>query len=367
MNLEILREKGWVVYECISGSHAYGLNIEGSDVDIRGIFIQPTEDILQGDYIEQVSDKKNDITFYEINRFIDLCATGNPNMLELLNVSEENVIFKDPIIDELFTPELKNKFITTKLKHTFLGYAFTQIKKARGLGKKINWDQEKMKRKTVLDFCYVLGEREQSIRFEKFKDINSRENRSTTPIYDEHTIVLSKVNNFPDMYTMYYLPGEGGMVAEGGAVESNEVRTCDIPKGNPPIGYVRFDRDAYSTHCKKYKEYTTWVENRNPQRYKDNLKGEQGYDHKNFLHCYRLLFMAKDVAEGRGIVVRRPEREFLLGIRNGELTYEDILAGTEKLMDEIAEIFDNSDLPRSFPVNEKRRLLKTIRLKYLNK
>jgi len=36
-------------------------------------------------------------------------------------------------------------------------------------------------------------------------------------------------------------------------------------------------------------------------------------------------------------------------------------------MDEISEIFDNSDLPRSFPPNEKRRLLKTVRLKYLNR
>ena len=52
---------------CVSGSHAYGLNTERSDVDVRGIFICGQDRVLSdlnynGDYkyIKQISDDKND-------------------------------------------------------------------------------------------------------------------------------------------------------------------------------------------------------------------------------------------------------------------------------------------------------------------
>lgn len=105
MNIELLRKRGWIIFECISGSHAYGLNIEGSDVDIRGVYTQPTEMVLRDEYIEQVSDSTNDTTFYEIGRFIELLEKGNPNMLELLNVDDEHIIYKSELFDRYFPAE----------------------------------------------------------------------------------------------------------------------------------------------------------------------------------------------------------------------------------------------------------------------
>ena len=67
MTIEELRKSGWIAFEYIRGSHAYGLNTETSDEDHGGVFICPPEMLmgLRGQYIEQVADVKNDTVFYE--------------------------------------------------------------------------------------------------------------------------------------------------------------------------------------------------------------------------------------------------------------------------------------------------------------
>ena len=41
-----LRASGSIIFECISGSRAYGLATANSDTDIRGVFITPKEKVL---------------------------------------------------------------------------------------------------------------------------------------------------------------------------------------------------------------------------------------------------------------------------------------------------------------------------------
>ena len=150
MTLQDLYDQKLILLECISGSKAYGTDLPTSDTDIKGIFILPKDKFFGLDYISQVSDEKNDIVFYEIGRFVELLYKNNPNILELLNTPEEHIIQKHPLMDKI-----KSELVVSKLcKQTFAGYAQTQIKKARGLNKKIlnPMDQE---RKSVLHFCQV--------------------------------------------------------------------------------------------------------------------------------------------------------------------------------------------------------------------
>ena len=233
MNIKILREKGWIIFEAVSGSNAYGTNVEGSDIDIRGVYIQPTEEMLGlNNYVPHVSDDKNDTTFYEIGTFLELAAKGNPNIMELFNMPEDCIIYKSPIWDELFTPEVCKKFITTRLKYSFTGFAVAQIKKARGMNKKIAWEQNKVTRKDVLDFCYVITGKEESV---KFKDwVSNRYN------FGDHDFGLAKVNNVPDLYSIYLLHECGGIISE----DSNDVQVRNIPKDAPFISYLRFDKNA---------------------------------------------------------------------------------------------------------------------------
>ena len=94
----------------IRGSHAYGTNIETSDTDYAGVFIQSKEDIFGFNYKEQINDDKNDTVIYEIKRFLQLLASNNPTVLELLNTPKDCIIYKDPIFDLVL--ENRDKFIT---------------------------------------------------------------------------------------------------------------------------------------------------------------------------------------------------------------------------------------------------------------
>jgi len=118
----------------------------------------------------------------------------------------------------------------------------------------------------------------------------------------------------------------------------------------------------YSTHCKDYREYQEWLEKRNPLRYEDNAKADNLFDTKNMSHCVRLLYTAKDIALGKGLILSRPEKEQLLDIRNGKYTYDEIISIAETLKEEVDELFNlNTTLPREVNRKYLQQLLLKIR------
>ena len=188
--LDYIKNNNLMLLEAISGSHAYGLNIETSDIDKRGVFICELDDYLCGKYPEQINDENNDITFYELGRFLSLVGTNNPNILELLNIPDDCIIYKHPLFD-LIT-ERKNEFITKICRNSFGKYASSQISKAKGLNKKQNWEQDKVTRKDILDFVYVI-ENGQTIQW---KIWNTR--------YNEKFCGVVNVSNARDLYAVYF-------------------------------------------------------------------------------------------------------------------------------------------------------------------
>ena len=150
MTIEDLKAQGLIILECISGSRAYGLNTPTSDTDIKGVFLLPKKDFYGLEYTPQVSDATNDVVYYELGRYMELLAVNNPNILELLNTPEESVLYMHP-----FLKEIKTELIISKLcKNTFGKFAMAQVKKAKGLQKKIVNPVGK-ERKGILSFCYV--------------------------------------------------------------------------------------------------------------------------------------------------------------------------------------------------------------------
>lgn len=55
--------------------------------------------------------------------------------------------------------------------------------------------------------------------------------------------------------------------------------------------------------------------------------------------------MAEEIARFGKLNVRRPEREWLLKIRAGEFSYEDLLKKAEEKIQVIDDLFKKSDLP----------------------
>lgn len=329
-----------LLFKTIAGSKAYGLDLPTSDTDIRGIFLQPNEYRLGNGYKEQLNDVKNDIVYYELNRFVNLLTNNNPNIIENLFAPTDKILILDNRIKPLY--DNRHKFLTKKIRFTFGGYSISQIKKARGLNKKIVNPIDK-ERKTPLDYCHV---------FEKDSGytMTARQYLAKWDMKQEQC-GLSELPNGQQIYKLYYdvfnTLGFRGIISDDG----NEIRHSEVPKEFPLKAYLIYNKDGYSIYCKEYKEYWEWVEKRNPHRYNDNISHSQNYDGKNMMHCLRMLDMAIEIAEGRGVNLVRPNREWLLSVRKGLVDYNEIMSLIEEKKNKMDEAFVKSDLPDS--VDEK--------------
>ncbi len=329
MTIEELKEKGLIILECISGSRAYGLDTPSSDTDIKGVFLLPKKDFYGLEYTAQVSNPTNDIVYYELGRYMELLAVNNPNILELLNTPKSAVLYKHPFLEEI-----NSELILSKLcKNTFGKFALSQIKKAKGLKKKIVNPVGK-ERKNVLSFCYV-NYRQGSISLKKFLEIKN---------WKQENCGLINISHMKNMFGLFYSEtiGYKGIIKNE---LSNDIRLSSIPKEEKQEALLYFNKDGYSKYCKEYKEYWDWVENRNEVRYENTKSHGKNYDAKNMMHTFRLLEMAIEIGRDREINVKRPNRNFLLDIKNGNYEYEDLLVMAKERQDEMEKVFENSKLP----------------------
>lgn len=351
LSIAEVKNNGWLVFEAITGSKAYGLDTATSDTDIRGVFILPQHDFYGLEYTAQVSNESNDIVYYELRRYVELLAKNNPNILELLNTPAHCLLYKHELMNNL-KPEL---FLSKLCETTFANYAYTQIKKAYGLEKKIvnPVDAEK---KSVLDFCFVYRGKE-AVLLPKFLQEQGML---------QQQMGLSAISHLRDCYNLYYtkhLSYNGIMRKE----ESNDVSLSSIPAGEQPIGMLYFNKDGYSTYCKKYKEYWEWVEKRNEARYNTTMAHGKHYDSKNMMHVFRLLLMAKEIATEGQINVMRKDRDFLLSIKAGEFEYDDLVQKAQVLKEELPTLYQQSVLQDEPDIKQVEEILITIRQMYYGK
>jgi hypothetical protein len=71
----------------------------------------------------------------------------------------------------------------------------------------------------------------------------------------------------------------------------------------------------------------------------------KGYDVKNLAHCHRLLDMSIEIGEGKGINIRRSNREELLSIRRGEYEYDKLVEDALAKIKKMDTVYENSSLP----------------------
>ncbi len=354
INIETLKNQNLILLEALAGSKAYGTDLPTSDTDIKGIFILPKEQFYGLEYVPQVSDEKNDIVFYEIKRFVELLAKNNPSAIEIFHTSKEDIIYKNPVLDLIKSEDSLSKLC----KDTFAGYALTQIRKAKGLKKKI-FNPMPKERKTVLDFCYILDNEEitnGSILLHKWLKTND---------YKQEYCGLSAVNHIKNTYLLFYQNDTTDFYYKGilKNSDSNEVSLSSIPKGEKPIAYLYFNKEGYAAHCKEYKQYWEWVEKRNNSRYENTLEHGKNYDAKNMMHTFRLLDMAIEILEKKEVIVKRPNREELLQIRSGFFTYEELIKKADQKIEELEKAYQNSTLPEFPNVGNLEKALIEIRSK----
>ncbi len=388
-NFDVIRQEGRLLYEYIRGSHLYGLNNEDSDIDTSGVYICSRDELFGCfGYMPQVTDSRHDNTWYEIGELVRLLLKSNPTVLESLFVPKEKVIGDIHPIMQIIIDQ-RDQFISKQCFNPFFGYAKSQIEKARGLNKKIvNPVTERL---TPYDFIYTF-KGQGSTKFSDWLD-----NRS---LYQEFCGLVN-VPNMHDIYGVYYDFGAHtaacqnwredwrflsfcqeyyGETERSAVIErltemvpigyrgvikvdakADEIRLSSIDdKHTRPMCFISYNQSGYSTHCRQYAEYQEWVSNRNPKRYESNL--DKNYDSKNMMHCFRLMHMAAEIAEGRGMILQRTEdRQFLMDVRNHKFEYEEIIEMLERDKEKMNQLMEQSTIRETIDADFVNDLMIEIR------
>jgi predicted nucleotidyltransferase len=339
-----------LIFEAIVGSVAYGTNVETSDLDKKGVFLAPIDDLISFGYVEQINVTKDE-AYYEVRRFLELCSVGNPTCLELLFSDDECILQTSPQFELI--RQNRYKFLTKKCATSFGFYGMSQIKKAASTGKKFNIEDSKMVHKTPFDFTYYYKDDKSFILSDYLKQAKLLQEKCG----------LVRIDHMKDCYALYYdynNLGYRGIIGE----KSNEIRLSSIPKGEISLLMIYYNVEAYSKYMKEYKEYNQWLENRNVNRFVDVINhgqedGNSRIDGKNMSHTVRLLNIAREISETSTFSVKRPNAEYLLQIKRGEVPLKEIMEYANKEIAGLEELYKNSNLPDEVdPAFVKELLLK---------
>lgn len=332
------------IYECRAGSHAYGLSTPESDIDTRGIFIQPKDIVLNPfQNIEQCNDATQDRQLMALDKFMVLASKCNPNIIELLFVEPEDVLYKDPVMDILI--KNRNLLVTSQARHTFSGYAVSQLKRIKGHNKHLENPQPE-EHPSIVDYLKWITP--------DGKVVNVRQH--TTFKDDIRKWIGVKVNNH--LYTVYatslslddndFIRPLVSSTDKNNLHPINTEHAWEFFNANKGMfffmGSMTFALEEYKNDVQLWENYWSWKNNRNEKRSK--LEEEFGYDTKHAMHLVRLLTMGKEILSGEGVKVRRKEdRQALMDIRGGKVTYDSLIKHADAMLDNISAM--STDLPRS--------------------
>ncbi len=398
MNVKELRESGYIIMECVAGSKMYGLDTPESDTDIRGVYMLPSE-IKNGllPYKDEISDEGQDIKFYELEKFLKLAINNNPNILELLFCDE--LIFSTPIWDELY--KNRKMFVSQKAKHTFLGYAYSQLKRAKGKNKKVHDTDKYMTENSIIDLmnmytngllteCFLQQHISKHL-FNHIKKTTSMPNSITNADFEsqhnsmwrnESLSILLKPKLEDFCYTVGYnnfhnLDGEPGMRPDkchpglyklvdltkinhfeniykmytngNGMIKNNQVVVKSISKKRELedfCGIVSIHQDSYTKALKEYESFWEWFLHRNTERWKTQMSGEMDYDSKSLSHNIRLLMSAENIALKGEPAIKFDvyNNGFLREVKKGKFTYDELLKIVKELETRCKISFDENKI-----------------------
>ena len=298
-------------YLTYGGSIAYGTNNENSDIDLRGIAVENLSDIILNKEFEVYDSTTDDFVVYGLKKFIKLCESCNPNVLEMLGTKEEHILYMNDIGNLI--RDNRHLFYSKRAFKTFVGYATAQLRRLQNALCHDSYDEKEKKH-------HIL------------KSINSMM-LSTKAQYgltdDNISFDMVDNENECEMYT---------------SVTINHM---------PLRKFVAINNEL-NNMLRNYEK----LNNR-------NKKKDQNHLNKHAMHLIRLYYSGLDILEGRGIITyRENEIDILRGIRNGDITLDEVYKLVDELDIKLKKAFKETILPDAPNMEGIENMLLSI---YLNK
>lgn len=302
------------LFICVGGSRCYGTFREDSDTDIRGVFLGEPKHYIGLSKIEQISIKREGSnetdTLMELRKFLNLALANNPNIIEQLFLNKEHMLYIHPLFETFL--ENRHLFLSKKCKHSYSGYAFSQLKRIQG---HYEWLENPPKEPKQEDYA-----------------ITRYKHKITGHIIPECD----------------YLAKEKRIkaIAESGNLDSkNKISFFEDLDAWEKIKVI--DKGSWDKALDKYKQYLTWRKNRNEVRAK--LEAEYNYDVKHASHLVRLLLQGKQILQEHTLntYLREEELKIVEEIKSGKYTYPKLIQFAESMNKELEELYVTSELRNS--------------------
>lgn len=324
------------------GSHAYGTNTVTSDEDFKGVAI-PTKEYFFGytNRFEQAELKAPDpdAVIYDIRKFFNLAADCNPNIIEVLHTDPSDHFIVTPIGQKIL--DHKDDFLSKKIKHTFLGYSVSQLKRIKTHKKWI------MNPPSVPPTRADLGLPEQTLIPQDqltaaFAEVQKELDRMQFDFMEnlEESTKIEIRNSMASMLAEMKITSDEQFGAAARKIGLNDNF----------IHLMQMERQ-YTGAKREWDQYQNWKKTRNAKR--SELEEKYGYDTKHAYHLVRLIRMCREVLTTGKVIVKRPDREELLAIRNGAWTYEQLIEFAEKEDIALNELYNTTSVLPKVPNKEK--------------
>lgn len=258
----------------LSGSYAYGTNNKNSDIDIRGITLQKTSDLLGLSSFEQYKDVQTDTVIYGFNKIVRLLLECNPNTIEMLGLDEDQYLIRTELGQELL--DHRSLFLSKRAVKSFGGYASAQLRRLQNAIARDSMPQQERER-------HILN----SVR----NSMEDLQRKAAMFPYGSMRIYIDRAEN-PELETEIFL---------------------DASYQHLPLRDYQRLLSVMTNVVRDYDKIG-----------KRNHKKDDNHLNKHAMHLIRLFMMAIDILEKGEIRTHRTEEhDLLMAIRNGDFQSEN--------------------------------------------
>ncbi len=278
-----------------AGSQLYGVATPESDTDYAGIFMQDIKHVLGLHKMEELDlsslgaklNTRNthedvDEKYFALNKFLHLCASNNPTILEYLFAPDESII--EDSDEYKFLRMNANKFLSQRVLKSFGGYAYGEKKRIATKSKRF---------KQLAQVITYLEEQ--------------------SDIADDKALVCERWDTLEEIASYY----------------KGSKQNCNVFHDKTPLKAI------YELLVKEYDEFG-W-------RLHTSSFAKVGYDVKAGYHLIRLLHEGAEILRTGKIVLPLTGLVYndIMKIRNGEVSFDDLMDLYDEYknaMDEAAEV-----------------------------